>query len=1321
MVVFFLLINKPDCFVINSLFVTVALNGECPTDQTRKIKKRRRRRTTSQSTKHDSTENSDEEVDNDQERTTSNSLVDSSKNELETSIKETKNEEETNSNITCEEIELKPLQDFEEANETVLIPMIDHKENETSVKPEVLVPDGTLNIIESSNDSQSLPNVEKDLESTNQQEFENETEITLDKEISSQLDISNDSTIAHHEEEVSNQVVSDSSESSSHQKNINHLDPIHMDTVKHEEILKTLEHPTNHEIFEQSSGTTSSNTETAETVTLPRNQKSKVPKYDLKPDAEEFVPRAYRSPDIPLSSVQFINIPSNFVPIPVFPFNSQNFNTAFIPPGIPINFIPSDPKVFQNFMGFPHNVPPYNGHEITYNDELQNDHTDSTNDNCDNSNTASDQQPQKSESEPVDKNKLSNKTIDIATVVSKLKVAAKEQEEKEGTIINKTTPEENISTNTTKSSRTHRFKNNPKFKGNGYIRSQNSPQREIRYRNRDLNYRNSPSRQTPDTNHSNNHRNSPSTQSIETNEPNGISFRYNNPVNGVSNSPTTKSNDSSKSSPKCSPFKQSTSLTNTNSPSRKNEENRKESPYKYKSHPISTVFRSPLASESLEVKIIPNGTASSDIQSSNFSRRSPEKSKKVCKQSYHSYNKWKQNNFTCDNKGIVTDGLVVETELKDKVCPKNYSEVSRMNAKREKSAVQINGDVIKKPKNSYKTEAFKVAHLPQNIPSNLLRSPNQWISVQKRKKRKSKNVEEIDLTDEIDDIQNDQFESYDVNLLVDVVLSPEREAVIPERTVEEIEVNSDAQHGIVEEVLTVVIETESLPAEISVVSISEFNDSEETERKEEIQEEAVDNSMSVVEVHTIPESSEDISSPTYQPDTVTAKDKKKKPKRNSQKPLKKKVIITDVDLSEQYVEIKQPVRKIVTKVEKTPVAVPSTSHDSLPKEHSEDEILKIEITSEIDGTFEKEASPESIKSEDQDEKRKSKKKKKKSPKPTNNAGTSTNDSVLGSMEDTFDFLDSALSGETEDKTNDEISEELDKIIQKGMLNSIEGKIKSLNIDETDGFFKSVWNKLSRKETNMGYTKIPDFREILKSSTNPQSVSEEVDLQNKNSNEILPHLDSVKPTTEDGLFLETPDLVEILDDHQTAATTPHEAVESKKEEEIQLAKHEIEFGDIEQPNTLYPITKAVKEWMSRTRETTPDVELLKSPNRIFEEFCDISDSDSETENGDSARKVSIELTPSSDITIFNSEREQSVEQQDLLEYWEDDVQDKENKSEVKTTDEDEEELPVYESQYGKNEDFLRIQRKIFKQNETWDRSSPNHASLPQRAAVCCNLM
>ncbi|KAJ8967042.1 hypothetical protein NQ314_003159 [Rhamnusium bicolor] len=910
-------------------------------------------------------------------------------------------------------------------------------------------------------------------------------------------------------------------------------------------------------------------------------------KSELKPDAEEFVPRAYRTSDIPLSpNVQFIKVPPNFVPIPMVSlgdFNGQNFSPAFIPPGIPVNFLPPDPKIFPNFVGFVPNtsfVPKTdlgvekNQSTNTGNPSNQTEATES----CDNSTTAKDDIAHQND-DTTEKNLVQNvnsKIIDIATIVSKLEEAVKEQEDEDAKKTNKDGEEPQTSPRRKYYENKH-FRTNQKYKSNSnYRRNYSNPQ----------------------------------------NSPQNYRYNHNGDVGGH-NTDTTMETCTSKEELSSEQTLETKNIELTNG--------------------VSPV----------EAKDKVQGDGK-------YQRTSPEKARKNWKQqSYQGSPKWHPNGVVKDFRVKNNGKIYTENEIRDfkaKSSGKNYSETLK-NRTQTPTVEQkyYNGDKqgkhFESPKKDVKAD-------PLSTTANASpKQPNQWISVSNRKKRKNKNVEESDasFTDHVEEEQSqiDLFESYDVNQLVDVVptKTEDDEEVIMVETTGEIEI-ADIIHNITQND-TSLAGNNSL--NISMRSVSEIE--QELLAKTDamvpegvVQEvETVSKEEVVIEGRLIEELPE-LNIVSAQEETIKSKGKKKS-KKGTQKPLAKRIMITDVDLSMSCEEIKTPIKKPVAKLDE--------------KTEEKDVII---LTTEESAITE-----DSSKNCEEDEKKKNKKKKKKPLKTTiSSSSLSSSNTTINVVEDSYDFLlDSALSDKSVEKTNIEISQELDKIIQKGMYSSLEEKMRSLNIDESDGFFKSIFSTISSRESSIektAFAKSPDLSNILQNTTalcKPCSVSQENNSENKDINKILPALDS---PVEDGFFLENPDLKEILHDRTVTKDTEKEETKIKDpNEDCKTINEEIKLDIEVEPKTLYPITQAVKEWMCKTRETTPDVEILKSPRAIYKEFCD-SASETDTQLSESKsllEELNVDIGDE-EVTIFSKEErlqstDECVEQSDLMECWEPDVE------------------------------------------------------------------
>lgn len=500
---------------------------------------------------------------------------------------------------------------------------------------------------------------------------------------------------------------------------------------------------------------------------------------------------------------------------------------------------------------------------------------------------------------------------------------------------------------------------------------------------------------------------------------------------------------------------------------------------------------------------------------------------------------------------------------------------------------------------------------PQAVPKQP-KPPSQWISVSSRKKRKNKAASDVEETEaavqeEIPVDTNDGFESYDVNQLVDVVP--------PSETSPPVEIDTQKMEP------AVVVEPE--PAIEAP--------------KEEIEDQVLNEPQ-----------------------------KSRKPKKGSQKPLTKRIIITDA-YETQEVEQKEP--EPVKPVEPIEPPTPVKAEEPVPTER----------------------------------KLSSKKKKKKVPKSVSSSNTTINN-----LDDSYDFLlENSLLDDSEDRTNVEISLELDRMIQKGMYNSLEEKIKSFNVGSiSDSFFHTLNLTAPPSLEKNNFFKATDFSSLVS-----KKRFEDIDLSKVKLPEPQPS------TSKTGIFVENPQVKEILKDvceELPKLEVPHIEAKrgksngklknksKKREEEQKKPKEEIAKEEVK---TLYPITQAVKEWMTKTRENTPEVEILKSPHTILKEVVLTNGHHSTDE----------------DVVLWSLSRESSLDP-DLLDCWDESDTAPAKKCDQTTPEvagiDKEEEVEVYESKYGNNEDYLKIKAEI--EEKKTNGKFPKHGNLPYRA-ICCSLM
>lgn len=614
---------------------------------------------------------------------------------------------------------------------------------------------------------------------------------------------------------------------------------------------------------------------------------------------------------------------------------------------------------------------------------------------------------------------------------------------------------------------------------------------------------------------------------------------------------------------------------------------------------------------------------------------------------------------------------------------KNYSQSLRQTPAQpaEPQSEPLNTVVSKKPSEDLKIEEIKS------------KANDQWISVSNRKKKKNKNIDEesepvqelLDVNDSSD--RSSDFESYDVNQLVDVIPIKNHEKRIGDilSTIAQTEtaelhpaiISNIPEVSDIEKDIIIKIEEQQQPS-------NDLNKHDLPTSTEAITDHAKFATESRLQVQT---SVEPIDTTQEIPHEEASVKLKKKSKKGTQKPLTKKIIITDIFND----AVGTPAKKIEeAKPLKAKTEVPLGAIEECVEEQIEKESCQ-EATSA------------------QPEKKTRKKKKNKSARPVSNLSSDL-------AEDTA--LETSALSEVIGKTNDEVSLELDHLIQKGMFSSLHEKMKFLSAEpETDEFFKNMGAIVAPgKNKPAPIVKAPDFNRIFQSTRQflkPNLVSDDnsdikVDVGD-NDDQGTKTCSSTTDVADPGAGL----VLEHASHVQSAPLEPETPVQEER--------------DVPQDDkTLYPITQAVKEWMCKTRDATPEVEILKSPSDIQKEF------------GNNVPTYHLDSDLDEEVTVFLSEEALNPEQPDLLEYWENellvvskdcdlskDITHDANKicADGKSCDkcrtdsikQDDEQIEVYESKYGQNEVFLNIQKEI---GET-QKDVPHQKHLPYRG-VCCSL-
>lgn len=673
---------------------------------------------------------------------------------------------------------------------------------------------------------------------------------------------------------------------------------------------------------------------------------------------------------------------------------------------------------------------------------------------------------------------------------------------------------------------------------------------------------------------------------------------------------------------------------------------------------------------------------------------------------------------------------------------KNYSETVKKQFKQPDGCVCSRFDRNRKVPETEIKKSPKIDEPVKNVEKseNKTMPINSWISVSSRKKRKNKNAV---ITNEMDDLQDNLKEINGVEQgdnctdeisieesVAEIEKTYEKQQKEQEKTINLVVVQSEeskVEELKVEEKTEVKIE-EVLPKPV----LTTVNKNEKKNKKSDKSKAKVSKNNKRIIINDkelkINQNVEQVKNVVQNsPNVIIESD-------NPKSPTVTEVITHDQEVEKEEVKVTEEVEvETVSLIETVPV-VSETSNN-------ETEIIQ---EKEINVVQEKEINEvvEEVKEEPKSETSKSKKKKKKSKAKPQNLSTTT------SVDETYDFLVEDSFSNPDSKTNIEVSQELDRMIQRGLYANIEEKLKTYN--PTDSFIQSVspdnfsFNLGNSFEggvfKSMDKLKNFDFSGVLFNTTMNKTF--EKVMLNKNENKI------------DAGFKKN---------LNSNSSTDHFLGETKnKDDNLSSSKNFSDINDLEIDTEILSepvngvtngqhlqITKAVKEWMNKTRENTPEVEILKSVNEIRNEYLichDLSDSDDEI---DDEMPKNVEGLPVRAKSAKNESddckrtRESHEKSPDLLDCWESDIEIKNfdnklidvRKRQISNghvqngnvpekqicVDKGEDVLEVYESVYGKNEDFLRIQKEVEeKKREKKGLTYPRDGGLPYRA-ICCSVM
>lgn len=585
---------------------------------------------------------------------------------------------------------------------------------------------------------------------------------------------------------------------------------------------------------------------------------------------------------------------------------------------------------------------------------------------------------------------------------------------------------------------------------------------------------------------------------------------------------------------------------------------------------------------------------------------------------------------------------------------------------------------VKQAETSVKTNTVKLV-AKESSGQHQAASTNQWISVSNRKKRRSNNVSNAQEDLPVEDLDS----TLDIDNSSSVIKA---DLVLQEAVQANIEQTGDDgfEEYDVDKLVDVVVR------EIQEVTVVELENGLETSVEEEAE-------LKVVQEIKIEATEEDLkTSDVIGRDVDEWKETKvsiKKPNNKNSKQIKRVMVTDNIP---PILTKETPVKKVVDppkKVEEPTKTQEKKDSASTPSKSS----------------------------------KKSNKKKSTTKASIESSPGSSKDRKDDTTSCSFDFLPSNSA----DKTNIEVSQELDLLIQRGMYSSLEEKIRSFNITASnDGFFKTIKYYGAEAhvtaESTLGNR---DFNGILK-DLKPALLNSKVDfgLSRINLPKDVSQTMAKQQTTGNNGYQDFLGLGPDLHEPDKGTSTIEQEQDSSREVS---PTSEVDF----------PITRAVKEWMSKTREITPEVELLKSPTTILKQFKAVEASEIDDE-----------------VTLWTLSNQDSVESgPDLLDCWDTeeitsgDVKSDKDECLVEVelkmpigdceagqgnrkddVDDEKEVVEVYESRYGKNEEFVRVREEWEERSKTGNKSCngsgkhpnrnvlPPTASLPYRA-ICCAIM
>lgn len=1028
--------------------------------------------------------------------------------------------------------------------------------------------------------------------------------------------------------------------------------------------------------------------------------------YSLKPDAKEFVPRLRKIELIPIEpAYQYVNVHPGFVPLPAM-YGDPNYNPAFLQTSIPVNYMPHLTNYPQQFNNQTQERNMETVKDVNKEQKLdeevivpkcKQDENDTnvpavtvTENNVVKSIKNEEITKREHEQITIKSNVIQNKNeIDIARIVLKLEEAAREQQQQhQENTVQRTPNKQQRSPYHANRRRHYQYtdRDQQKFnrrnfqskKQNKTISIQTSPEVDQITRINDVEETRMNSEKV-------------ATTALET----------------LSTATTTTTTSSARTT--ISPTGTTTSLARTTISAAK--------PLSSPASSITSPARS-LISPAITTISTASGKSSIEIiTGSILTTTSAPKAVSLTTETTTNIVSTTSSMVPIIHPTVITaKGTIPTRTLTTSTTQKsfNYSETlkkksipvrcPRYERHANKEIVNNSQRVVKKPVLNVQTQVKDVKQSSNT-------TTNQWISVSSRKRRKNKiesdseiNLDDIPQTEEVTSTNDVEEEINTINVEKEILINNEETCKqLSENIANILKINQveDVRKDILEEV------KEDVKKPITKSKKKSKKLSQKPQQRRII---ITDPNVSLEDA--VEETKQDDSSKeTISLDTASAAILTNIP--NGEVTKESESVLTNEETStnieqDSIQSVKENALDIVVKIEEeitlneeeseeVKCDIPEVTVEEIDEQKTENVKTNVVVEEELNVTVTSQTiTPE----------RKRSKKKKPSKTITKNPSTSSSNTTINALDDSYDFLlDNSLL--EDEKTNIEISQELDKMIQRGLYSNLEEKIKSLNFKpesiNNDGFFKTLnftnahqyqlhhdnhnhdqqqqqhhhqhkssggnFFKNNRDLSNLfmqqqqqqqPQQQINQAAQLFPNLLSATYQNIQIDEDNVDNNHHFDDQTRQEPSTSSSsnFFLNDVTFEETTKPDEPSTLTMERRNFNKKSDGKLKNKSKRNVDDYKSSNdNLYPITQAVKDWMTKTRETTPEVEILKSPSTIYREFMEVDETGSEsvtlTSKNDEEDTKNVK---DEDATLFSNwsvSRENSVEN-DLLDCWEEDV-------------------------------------------------------------------